>query len=286
MRETLLPKDALAREPTLTHSEFCFIRELVHRRSAILLEPGKEYLAEFRLGAFARREGFPSLRALIERLRAEPGADLHRRVVEVMTTNETSFFRDHHPFEALRQHILPELMKKRERTRALNLWCAASSSGQEPYSVAMVLRELGAVAPSWQLRFDASDLSQEMLARARSGLYSMLEVNRGLPAALLLRHFTPVGADYQVRDELRRMISFSEINLAQAWPAMPLMDVVFLRNVLIYFDVERKREILSRVRRLLRADGYLFLGSAETTFNLDAGFQQVTLGKATCYRLL
>jgi chemotaxis protein methyltransferase CheR len=268
----------------LTRQDFGFIRDLLRRRSAIVLEAGKEYLAEFRLGAVAKREGFESLAALVAQLRANPHDRLSQTVVEAMTTNETSFFRDQHPFEALRQHILPRLIAHRSADRRLNIWCAASSSGQEPYSIAMVLRELGICAPRWNLRFLATDLSREMVTRGRQGCYSALEVNRGLPVAMRAKYFRSADGRFQANDELRNMIEFSELNLSEAWPAFPAIDLVFVRNVLIYFDTDSKKQILARIRRRMSPLGCLFLGSSETTITLDGDFHKHQHGKANWYQ--
>jgi chemotaxis protein methyltransferase CheR len=266
-------------------ADFDYICKLLHQRSAIALEAGKEYLVESRLNPVAKREGLGSLEALVTKLRAEPFNGLHRKVVEAMTTNETSFFRDLHPFEALKQSIIPELIQQRAAERALNIWCGASSSGQEPYSLAMLVREYFPALATWNLRFIASDLSDEMLARARAGRYTQLEVNRGLPATLLVKYFQKQGLEWQIQEELRRMIEFRNINLAEAWPPLPPLDLMMLRNVMIYFDVDTKKAILGKIRRLLKPDGYLFLGGAETTLNLDDSFVRVQRGIAGCYRL-
>lgn len=269
----------------ISNVEFDYIAKLVRERSAIVLEAGKEYLVESRLLPVARTVGCASLPQLIARLRAQSFNGLHQKVVEAMTTNETSFFRDLHPFEALKKLVLPELIAKREKERKLHLWCAASSSGQEPYTIAMLLREHFPLLGSWTLRFVASDLSVEMIERSRNGRYSQLEVNRGMPAALLVKYFQRHGVEWQVKEEFRRMIEFRQMNLTDAWGGLPEMDLVFMRNVLIYFDVETKKSILGKVRRILRPDGYLFLGAAETTLNLDDGFERVQFEKAGCYRL-
>lgn len=266
-------------------AEFDYIRKLVRERSAIVLESGKEYLAESRLMPVAREVGCDSLEALVAKIRADRSGGLERKVVEAMTTNETTFFRDVHPFEALRKVVLPELLEARAGEKALNIWCGASSSGQEPYSIAMVLRERWQVLGDWKVRLMASDLSREMLDRTREGRYSQLEVNRGLPAPMLVKWLQKEGTTWQVKQELRAMLELQEMNLAGAWPQMPSFDVVFMRNVLIYFDVETKQAILGKIRRLLRPDGWLFLGGAETTINLDDAFERVPLDKATCYRL-
>ena len=268
----------------MSPQDFGFICDLLRRKSAIVLDPGKEYLAEFRLGALAKREGFESTAAMIARLRARPNDLLQTRVVEVMTTNETSFFRDLHPFEALRSHVLRALCARRTQERRLTIWCAASSSGQEPYSVAMILRELGIHAPLWNVKFVATDLSHEMVTRCREGRYSLFEVNRGLPALMLAKHFKNVDGGYQASAELRNMIEFSTANLLEHWPIATGIDLVMMRNVLIYFDTETKRQILKRVRRVLSPFGCLFLGAAETTLNLDNELHKHQHGKATWYQ--
>ena len=268
----------------ITRSDFDFIRDLVHGKAGIVLESGKEYLVESRLLPLARKEGFGSLKDLVVKLRLGPANGLHYRVVEAMTTNETTFFRDHKPFELLRTKVLPEVVSRRSAARSISLWCAACSSGQEPYSIAMLLREHFGFLATWRVDLIASDISREMLERTRQGRYSQLEVNRGLPAAYLVKYFRKEGAEWHVRDDLRQMLSLREINLADRWPMLPQMDIIFMRNVLIYFSVESKKEILARVRRSLRADGYLFLGGAETTLNLDDNFEAVS-GLSTCYRL-
>jgi chemotaxis protein methyltransferase CheR len=265
--------------------DFEFIRDIVRRGSAIVLEPSKDYLVEARLGPLARTEGFASITALIARLRAEGDGPLRRKVIDAMTTNETLFFRDQTPFEVLRQKLLPEILAKRSAKRELRIWSAACSSGQEPYTIAMLLRESFPQLTSWKIEILATDLSSTMLAKARQGLYGRLEVNRGLPTALLAKYFAPVGLDYQIRDELRAMITFREMNLAESWPGLGTFDIVFLRNVLIYFDVPTKKSILSRARQQLAPDGYLFLGAAETTLNLDDRFERVPFERSGCYRV-
>jgi chemotaxis protein methyltransferase CheR len=245
----------------LSQADFEYVRTLVLKRSAIVLENEKFYLAETRLQAVARREGIDSLETLVARLRAAPGNNgLHQKVVEAMTTNETSFFRDVQPFEMLKQVVVPELMKRRATERQLSIWCAASSTGQEPYSLAMLLREHFPPLAAWKVRITASDLSTEVLEKARQGRYSQLEVNRGLPAQLLVKYFQRQGVEWQIKDDIRNLIDYRQINLIEAWPAMPQLDVILIRNVLIYFDVETKRQILGKAKKLLRPDGYLFLG--------------------------
>jgi chemotaxis protein methyltransferase CheR len=270
---------------SLTAAEFDYIRRLVLEQSAIELDDDKQYLAESRLMPLARRQGFDSLSAMVGSLLARKTDGLHRRVVEAMTTNETSFFRDFHPFEALRRSILPQVMLKSVSTRELNIWSAACSSGQEPYSIAMLLHEDFPAMAGWNVRLIASEFSAEMLARAQDGCYSQLEVNRGLPAKLLVKYFRQHGADWQIAEELRKRVEFQAINLAGFWPPLPPMDVILMRNVLIYFGVETKKTILRKARQLLKQDGVLFLGGAETTFNLDDSFERVQFERTICYRV-
>jgi chemotaxis protein methyltransferase CheR len=268
---------------TFTDAEFTYISDMVRTRSAIVLEPGKEYLVEARLAPLVRELGLESIGALVTRLRQGTGG-LADRVTEAMTTNETSFFRDVAPFQALRTSVLPTLLESRKVQRSLRIWCAASSSGQEPYSIAMTIEDAFPQMRDWNLQIVATDLSPAMVERGRSGVYKALEVNRGLPAPMLIKYFTKVGVDYELEPEIRSMVDFSELNLIGAWPAFPTFDIVFLRNVLIYFDVETKRTIFGRVKRLLAPDGFLFLGAAETTMNIDDGFERLPIERAGCYR--
>jgi len=202
-----------------------------------------------------------------------------------MTTNETSFFRDLHPFEALKRVVIPNLVASRAASKSLSIWCGATSTGQEPYTVAMILRETIPQIDQWKLTFIATDISSEMVARCRGGKYSQIEINRGLPATMLVKYFDKQHLEWQAKESLRRMIDFREMNLLQTWPAMPPMDIVFLRNVLIYFDQPTKQEILRKMRGLLKPDGVLFLGCAETTLSIDDAYERVEIEKSGCYRL-
>lgn len=269
----------------MTTADFDYVRQFVRSEAGIIVEPGKEYLVESRLQTLAHKDKFASVDVLVATLRAHLRSELHRKVVDAMTTNETSFFRDIHPFEALKKTILPDLIKQHATDRQLNIWCGAASTGQECFSVLMMLSEHFPELLRWNLSYVATDICLDALARAKAGRFTQLEVNRGLPAALLMKYFTRQGAEWEFRDDLRRRVDFREMNLVKDWPRMPPMDVILLRNVLIYFDVEAKKSILGKVRRLLRPGGYLLLGGAETTLNLDAGFERVALEKTTCYRL-
>ena len=266
-------------------ADFQFISTLVRQRSAIVLEPEKSYLLEARLSPLARTEGFGSIEAMVAQMRARPFNGLVRKVVEAMTTNETSFFRDLHPFEALREVVLPEVIRQRQRERRVTIWCAACSSGQEPFTIAMTIREYFPELADWDIRILGTDLSSEMVAMSRAGRYGQVEVNRGLPANLLVKYFEKKGAEWAVKPEVRRLCEFRELNLIEPWGILPPMDVVFLRNVLIYFDVDTKRKVLADVRRILQPWGYLFLGGAETTINLGGTFDRIQFRRAACYRL-
>jgi chemotaxis protein methyltransferase CheR len=269
----------------LAAAEFDYLCKFIHERSAIIIDPGKEYLVESRLTPLAYQEGLESAQKLLERLRRETVNGLHRKVLDAMTNNETIFFRDAAPFHALTRTIIPELLGKRSLERRLSLWSAAASSGQEAYSLAMLVCEEFAGLPGWEVSILGTDISEAILERARRGRYSQLEVNRGLPAKCLTKYFTREGVEWQISGQIRGMVGFRECNLAGSWPPLPQFDVIFLRNVLIYFSVEKKKEILRRARGVLREGGVLFLGSAETTLNLDDSFDRVPWENTSYYRL-
>lgn len=269
----------------ISESEFTYIRNFIHEQAAIVLEPGKAYLVESRLQPVAQRYGFGSISEMIANMRVQPMDGVHWSVVEAMTTHETYFFRDVYPFELLKRSILPNLIKRRAAERQLNLWCGAASSGQEPYSVLMILREHFPRLSNWKIDFIATDISKRMLERCREGCYSQLEVNRGLAAPLLIKYFRKAGAEWQIKEELRRMIDFRELNLAQPWPALPAADIVLMRNVLIYFNTETKRGVLWKIRKILKPDGYLLLGAAETTLGIDESFKRVAVDEGCYYQL-
>lgn len=270
---------------TLTRADADFVRDLVRERSAIVLDGSKDYLIESRLAPVARKNGLGSLEELVFRLRRERSGPLHDLVVDAMTTNETTFFRDVGLWQALEEKILPELFSRRAAQQSATFWSAACSSGQEPYSLAMLLVDrFPQIVRTWNIRILATDLSSEMLGRAAAGRYTQLEVNRGMPARSLVTHFRRTGAMWQVSDRLREMVEFRAINLVRPWPFVPEVDVLFMRNVLIYFDLGTKREILGRCRKTLRTGGHLILGTSETTLNIDEGFQRTVHGPATTYR--
>ena len=269
----------------LSDVDFAYVRDLVREHSGIILGGDKRYLVESRVTPIVRRESLASLSDLVRRLRSRPYDGLHRRVTEAMTTNETSFFRDHRPFEALRETLIPELVERRAGDRRLRIWCAACSSGQEPYSVAMLIREHFPALASWDVDILGTDISTNMIRRAQQGRYSQLEVNRGLPAHLLVKYFEKVGSEWQIDTKIRDQVTYRQMNLLGGCPAYDRWDVVLLRNLLIYFDTDTKRSLLASVGRQLQPDGYLFLGGAETTLNLSDEFERVPVASAGCYRM-
>jgi chemotaxis protein methyltransferase CheR len=270
---------------TLTTTSFDWVRQVVHRESAIVLAPGKEYLVEARLLPIARQMGLADVGQLVDSVRTRPNPEDTRRIVEALTTNETSWFRDGDPFTTLATTVLPSVLNARGPNERLQIWSAACSSGQEPYTIAMLLEDAMPNAAG-RVSITATDLSREMVERTRAGRFSQLEVNRGLPAPMLVRHFSRAGSEWEVNATLRRMVTASECNLAAPLPRMGPFDVVYLRNVLIYFDLPTKQAILRRVRALMKPDGWLFLGAAETTLGVDDSWERVVLGRSSAYRPL
>ncbi len=265
-------------------SSFDYISALVLKKSAIVLEPSKNYLVESRLLPVARAHGWSTLDELVDALQRQVASALTDEVVDAMTTNESSFFRDLHPFNALKTHVLPELIAKRSRERVLNIWSNACSSGQEVYSIAMLIRENFPELSGWRIRLTATDISRQILEKAQSGIFTQTEINRGLPMPMVLKYFTREGVSWRISEEIRKMVDFKYLNLIEPWPpTLPKMDIVFLRNVLIYFNVETKKQILDKVHRVLQSDGMMFLGGAETTMNLNVNFERKLIGSATGY---
>ncbi len=261
-----------------------YLRDLVYRKSAIVLEQDKQYLFDSRLSPLAREVGLGSIDELVAQMQKQQGAPLVRRVVEAMTTNETLFFRDVHPFEAMKSRLVPEIIRSRAAAKQLRIWCAAASTGQEPYSIAMTLREAFPELASWRIQIVATDLNATVLERAREGRYRQLEVNRGLPAPYLLKYFERDKSEWLISPAIRDMVSFRELNLLDSWTGLGQQDIVFMRNVLIYFDIETKRRLLGRVRQTMENDGFLILGGAETTTNLDENFAPVRVGRGVYFQ--
>lgn len=266
----------------LTAQQFAFVADLVKREAAIVLAPGKEYLVESRLLPLAREANQDTVGGLVNHVQNGGATQWRTRIVEALTTNETSWFRDREPFTALTSVILPEVLSG-PVTRPVRIWSAACSSGQEPYSIAIQLEK--SLPAGRRYEIVGSDLSSEMVARATAGRFNHLEVNRGLPATELVNYFDRVGTDWQVNQRLRRNVTFRQLNLIGPLPTMAAFDVVFLRNVLIYFDLDTKRQVLRRVQELIRPGGWLLLGAAETTVGIDTSYERVAVGRTAVYRV-
>jgi chemotaxis protein methyltransferase CheR len=257
----------------VTPLEYDYLRRLLKERSGLVLSHDKQYLVESRLMPVARRAGLGSLSDLVhnlKRLNAEP---LIVDVVEAMTTNETFFFRDRIPFDHVRDAVMPALLQARAVQKRIRVWCAAASSGQEPYSLAMGFKEMGASLAGWRIEILATDISAEVLEKAKAGLYSQFEVQRGLPIQLLIKYFTQAGDCWQLSPEIKAMVQFRPFNLLNDFASLGTFDLVFCRNVLIYFDQESKVAVLDRLARQIEPDGHLVLGAAETVVGLTERFR-------------
>jgi chemotaxis protein methyltransferase CheR len=257
----------------MTPSDYDYIRKLLKDRSGLVLSAEKQYLVESRLLPVARRIGASGLADLVAKLKG-PGAEaLIVDVVEAMMTNETFFFRDKIPFDQFRDVIMPALMAARANRRAIRIWCAAASTGQEPYSLAICLKEMGKRLAGWHIQILATDLSKDVLAKARSGIYTQFEVQRGLPIQMLVKYFTQNGEGWQIAPDIRTMVQFRPLNLVHDFSHLGTFDLVFCRNVLIYFDQPTKAKVLDRLAAVTESDGYLVLGGAETVLGLCSAFK-------------
>ncbi len=268
---------------TLTQSDFDYVRALIRAESAIVLEPGKEYLVDSRLTMLARTSVYDGVEQLVKALREGRDLKLKSQVIDAMTTNETSFLRDVAPFESLVKSIIPDLLERRAATKTLNIWSAACSSGQEPYSIAMLIRHHFPELASWRVNILATDISGEIVAKAKAGRFAQIEANRGLPADLLAKYFTRAGMGWDIKEEIRSMVEFRQMNLTRPFPSLPTMDVIFVRNVLIYFDVATKSQVISELAAKLADDGYLYLGASESMVNVHDGFSRTKHDRAGCY---
>lgn len=255
----------------LSPSQFESLSLLLREQTAVVITSDKGYLIESRLAQIARIEGFPSIAHLIDVVLTNHHSPLARRVLLALTTHETSFFRDGAPFEAMRTSLIPYLIEHRRASRSLSIWSAACSSGQEPFSVAMLLAEFFPDLDHWRVSLRASDINPALLEQARAGVYSPLEVSRGLPLHLLEKHFSRVDAGYQVHDCIKSKVDFFEQNLVQTWPPFQA-DIILLRNVLIYFDPRSRIRVLKAIHRSLAPDGFLIMGTAENPRSMHSGF--------------
>ena len=257
-------------------ADFDFLADLLKKRSGLVVTPDKSYLLESRLMPIARKKQLKTLDELVHSLRTRGEASLIRDVVDAMTTNESLFFRDTKPFDQFRDVVLPTLMTSRASKRSIKIWSAACSSGQEPYSLLMLLAELGPKVAGWRVDIMATDISAEMLQRAKNGVYSQFEVQRGLPIQLLVKYFKQDGDRWQIDDKLRRQAMFREFNLLDHPRSLGTFDVVFCRNVLIYFDQPTKTQVLNNIADVMQPDGYLYLGGAETVIGITDRFAPVS----------
>jgi chemotaxis protein methyltransferase CheR len=259
----------------VTPLDYEYLRKLLKERSGLMLSADKQYLVESRLTPLVRKTGLASIGELVTKLRGA-NESLIVNVVEAMTTNESFFYRDKIPFDHFRDAIIPGLMAARAREQRLRIWCAAASTGQEPYSLAMCLKEIKAKLGGWRVEILGTDLSTEVLEKAKAGVYSQFEVQRGLPIQMLVKYFSQVGDTWQIAPDIRAMVQYKPLNLLADLAHLGRFDVVFCRNVLIYFDQETKISVLNRISRLLEPDGYLVLGAAETVVGLTDAFKPVS----------
>jgi chemotaxis protein methyltransferase CheR len=259
----------------MTPEDFGYLRTLLKERSGLVLAPEKQYLAESRLLPLARRNGMGTLTELVAKLKAPQAATLTSDVVDAMTTNETFFFRDKLPFDLFRDTVMPALVTARAREKRIRIWCTACATGQEPYSLAMTLKGMGAQLAGYKVHILATDLCAEVLERARAGIYSQFEVQRGLPIQQLVKFFSQVGERWQIAPEIRAMVQFRPLNLLADFKPLGTFDLVFCRNVLIYFDQVTKTQVLERIARQMTDDGFLVLGAAETVVGLTEAFKPV-----------
>lgn len=270
---------------TIRPDTFSFIRDALHERTAIHLMDNKEYLVETRLSVVAKQNGLRNVDALVDQLKVPGSSSLWHDIVDAMTTNETSFFRDGKPFEVLRDKVFPALMDCGQPKGKLRAWSAASASGQEAYSIAMLWNEICAQQTEWDLEILATDISNRMLERGRAGEYSDYEVRRGLSRSRLVDNFDREGELWLANESLKKRVGFQYLNLINAWPTLPKMDVVFMRNVLVYFDHPTKCRLFAKLRKILKPNGFLFLGGAESALMIDDQFERVFDSGGGCYRL-
>lgn len=256
----------------MTPLDYDFLRKLLKERSGLDLSAEKQYLVESRLLPLARKSGLEGISELVGKLKAGVEA-LTSEVVEAMTTNETFFFRDKIPFDHLRETVLPSLLQARTNRKSLRIWSAASSTGQEPYSIAMLLKEKEPALSGWRVEIVATDLSQGVLEKSRAGIFSQFEVQRGLPIQLLVKYFTQMGELWQLNADIRAMVAHRQLNLLQDFSHLGKFDVIFCRNVLIYFDQDTKAAIFERLAKAIEPDGFLMLGAAETVVGITDAFK-------------
>lgn len=256
-------------------TDFDVYSSLLKEKSGLSLTPDKNYLLESRLSPVAKKWGHDSLDAMTVALKGVPDPKLVNDIIEAMTTNETSFFRDMRPFDMFRDHLMTYLKTARSSQKRVRIWCAAASSGQEPYTLAMILKEAAAQYPGWTFEILGTDISNDVLALAQDGLYTQFEVQRGLPITLLMKYFTQEDTKWRINDDIKKMVNYKYFNLLDPMSMIGTFDIIFCRNVLIYFDEKTKGEVLDKMARQIEPDGFLMLGGAETVLGITESFQPV-----------
>ena len=256
----------------MTPPDYEYLRKVLKDRSGLDLSADKQYLIESRLLPLSRKAGLSGIGELVQKMKGG-STSVSDQVVEAMTTNETFFFRDKVPFDHFRDSIMPEILQARASRKTLRIWCAAGSTGQEPYSLAMCLKEMGAALAGWRVEILATDLSQEVLEKSRAGIYSQFEVQRGLPIQMLVKYFKQTGELWQINADIRAMVQHRQLNLLHDFSQLGVFDVIFCRNVLIYFDQDTKINIFNRLAKTTEPDGFLVLGAAETVVGLTDVFK-------------
>jgi chemotaxis protein methyltransferase CheR len=252
----------------MTEAEFEALRIFLKARSGLALSPDKRYLVESRLSSVCTRFKIESLSHLVREIRAGRSIALEKATIEAMTTNETFFFRDKAPFDLFQDVLLPKYLKERASNRRLRIWCAAASTGQEPYSLAMLLKEAAPRMPGWNIDIVATDISTEVLDKAKVGFYNQFEVQRGLPIRFLVKYFKQIGDHWQIAPEIRSMVDYRYLNLIEDFSRLGQFDIVYCRNVLIYFEPNLKADVLRRIANTMTADGSLVLGASETVLGV------------------
>ena len=256
----------------MTPPDYEYLRKLLRDQSGLDLSADKQYLIESRLLPLSRKAGLPGIDDLVQKMKGGSAA-LVTQVVEAMTTNETFFFRDKVPFDHFRNSIMPEILQARASRKSIRIWCAAGSTGQEPHSLAMCLKEMGAALAGWRIEILTTDLSREVLEKSKAGIYSQFEVQRGLPIQMLVKYFKQAGELWQINADIRAMVQHRQLNLLHDFSQLGVFDVIFCRNVLIYFDQDTKIDIFNRLAKATESDGFLLLGAAETVVGLTDVFK-------------
>ncbi|MDR3466678.1 MAG: protein-glutamate O-methyltransferase CheR [Xanthobacteraceae bacterium] len=256
----------------MTPQDYEYLRKLLKDRSGLVLSADKQYLVESRLVPLARKANLGGITELVAKMKSGAEA-LVVDVVEAMTTNETFFFRDKVPFDHFRDTIIPKLVQARGARKSLRIWCAAGSTGQEPYSLAMAIKEMGSLLSGWRVEILATDLSAEVQEKSKAGIYSQFEVQRGLPIQLLVKYFKQVGEMWQINADIRAMVQHRQLNLLHDFSSLGVFDVIFCRNVLIYFDQDTKITVFNRLVKVMEPDAFLVLGAAETVVGLTDAFK-------------